>query len=153
IIYLWEIHNRVNKRLHGDVTEDLQHPKIQFPPKSLCSNCHLTNKNGDSNFDESTTLKFLLRYYSKENIDLSLVENLTIIDDNKQNRIPRNEHQTLIDKYTMIEITNEPKKNVGFIRSLISIFQSFPWYFFILVLVIIFVRRGYYKGKRKRYTL
>ncbi|CAM2697009.1 unnamed protein product [Rotaria socialis] len=124
VIYLWEIHNRVNKRLHGDITEDLQHPKIQFPPKSLCSNCHLTNKNSDSDFDESTILKFLLRYFSKENIDLSLVENLAILDDNKQNRIPRNGHQTLIDQYTMIEITNEPKNNVGFIRSLISIFQN-----------------------------
>ncbi|CAF2495206.1 unnamed protein product [Rotaria sp. Silwood2] len=154
IIYLWKIHNRVNKRLHGDDTEDPQHPKIQFPSESLCPNCRLTNDNSDNNFDLSNTINFLLQHYSKDNIDLSSVENFIITHDSKQNLIPRREHGTSLDQYSMIEITNESTQTSGLIRSIISMIQRFPLYSFILlVIIIIFVRRRYYKGKRKRYTL
>jgi thiol oxidase len=31
VLWLWELHNSVNKRLAGDVSEDPEHVKIQFP--------------------------------------------------------------------------------------------------------------------------
>ncbi|CAF0990847.1 unnamed protein product [Rotaria sordida] len=154
VMYLWTIHNRVNKRLHGDNTEDPLHPKIQFPSGSLCSKCHLTNENSDNNFDLSNIINFLLRYYSKDNIDLLSVENFIINHDNKQNLMPQYERRTSIDQYSMIEITDESTEKFGLIRFIISIIQHFPLYFFILlVIIIIFVRRRYFKSKRKRYTL
>ena len=65
ILYLWEVHNSVNKRLHGDVTEDPVHPKQQFPTSDICSDCHLTN----GNWDRKHVLNFLLDVYSKDGIE------------------------------------------------------------------------------------
>ena len=39
VLWLWKAHNKVNERLAGDLTEDPQHPKIQFPSKALCDYC------------------------------------------------------------------------------------------------------------------
>ncbi|XP_041987644.1 sulfhydryl oxidase 1-like [Aricia agestis] len=41
ILWLWIAHNEVNLRLAGDVTEDPQHPKIQFPSAKNCPECRL----------------------------------------------------------------------------------------------------------------
>lgn len=57
-MYLWKAHNIVNKRLHGDATEDPQFTKYQFPPKFLCPQC----RKGDD-FDEDKLKQFLLQYY------------------------------------------------------------------------------------------
>jgi len=147
VIYLWKIHNHVNQRLHGDETEDPKYPKIQFPPKDLCPNCHSNNQN----FDLSNILKFLLQYYSKENIDLSSVNNLTISADNKEVLKPRHERKSLIEQYSMIELNDVSKEKSGFI---ISTIRGFPLYFLISIVIIGFlVRRKYCKGKIKRYTL
>ena len=59
ILYLWRIHNSVNKRLHGDVTEDPQHPKIQFPSAQMCRTCRT---GGDWN--TTNVLAFLKDVYS-----------------------------------------------------------------------------------------
>ncbi|CAF0737484.1 unnamed protein product [Brachionus calyciflorus] len=64
VLYLWKVHNRVNKRLASDLTTDPAHPKIQFPSKELCPNCY----NGTEEFNEEETLKFLLSHYSSQNI-------------------------------------------------------------------------------------
>ncbi|XP_003744455.2 sulfhydryl oxidase 1 [Galendromus occidentalis] len=63
VLWLWRSHNTVNARLKGDGTEDPARPKIQFPPMSLCPECH----NGDK-FNESNVLKFLGRFYSEQNL-------------------------------------------------------------------------------------
>ncbi|KAG0724309.1 Sulfhydryl oxidase 2 [Chionoecetes opilio] len=39
ILWLWRGHNKVNQRLKGDVSEDPQHPKQQFPPPTVCPSC------------------------------------------------------------------------------------------------------------------
>lgn len=39
VLWLWISHNEVNLRLAGDVTEDPQHPKIQFPSITRCPAC------------------------------------------------------------------------------------------------------------------
>ena len=70
ILYLWIMHNRANYRLHGDITEDPSHPKIQFPGQDLCSECYVDDelKNGKPNWDEAKVLAFLKKFYSRENI-------------------------------------------------------------------------------------
>ncbi|XP_023948051.1 sulfhydryl oxidase 1 isoform X2 [Bicyclus anynana] len=39
VLWLWISHNEVNLRLAGDVTEDPEHPKIQFPSVTQCPEC------------------------------------------------------------------------------------------------------------------
>ena len=70
ILYLWIMHNRANYRLHGDITEDPHHPKIQFPGRDLCLDCLVddTLKNGKPNWDEVKVLEFLKMFYSSKNI-------------------------------------------------------------------------------------
>uniref|UniRef100_A0A914HZE2 Sulfhydryl oxidase n=1 Tax=Globodera rostochiensis TaxID=31243 RepID=A0A914HZE2_GLORO len=58
VMYLWRAHNIVNARLHGDVTEDPQFLKYQFPPLFLCRTCH-----SGGHFSRRQTRNFLLRYY------------------------------------------------------------------------------------------
>ncbi|KOB72015.1 Sulfhydryl oxidase [Operophtera brumata] len=41
VLWLWISHNEVNLRLAGDVTEDPQYPKIQFPSIRRCPACRL----------------------------------------------------------------------------------------------------------------
>jgi len=60
------VHNHVNERLRYDVTEDPEHPKVQFPSKYLCQTCQSKNNLG---FDISNTIEFLLKFYSKEEIE------------------------------------------------------------------------------------
>ena len=31
VLFLWRSHNKANKNLRGDLTEDPEHPKVQFP--------------------------------------------------------------------------------------------------------------------------
>ncbi|CAH0745973.1 unnamed protein product [Diatraea saccharalis] len=41
VLWLWISHNEVNLRLAGDLTEDPEYPKIQFPSVSKCPECRL----------------------------------------------------------------------------------------------------------------
>uniref|UniRef100_A0A915CLU1 Thiol oxidase n=1 Tax=Ditylenchus dipsaci TaxID=166011 RepID=A0A915CLU1_9BILA len=59
VMYLWRAHNIVNNRLHGDITEDPQFLKYQFPPLFLCPSCH-----AGGHFSRRQVRNFLLRYYS-----------------------------------------------------------------------------------------
>ncbi|CAB0006373.1 unnamed protein product [Nesidiocoris tenuis] len=60
ILWLWKAHNKVNKRLHGDQTEDPYFPKVQFPPATVCPKCTLPN----GIHDEEQTVEFLRRMYT-----------------------------------------------------------------------------------------
>ncbi|CAJ0573389.1 unnamed protein product, partial [Mesorhabditis spiculigera] len=59
-IYLWEAHNRVNKRLSGRDTEDPKYPKYKFPATFLCPNCITEDK---PNYEQLKD--FLLSYYTE----------------------------------------------------------------------------------------
>lgn len=59
MFYLWRAHNIINKRLHGQSTEDRIYPKYQFPPWFLCKECPAGNL-----FNLSKVKEFLIRYYS-----------------------------------------------------------------------------------------
>lgn len=69
VLWLWAAHNQVNHRLSGDITEDPQHPKIQFPSPSMCPNCRLKEEeSADIKWDEIQVLRFLRHFYGKQNI-------------------------------------------------------------------------------------
>lgn len=70
VLWLWRAHNKVNKRLHGQPSEDPHFPKQQFPPNSLCSECRDT----ETDFNEQETLRFMLKYYSNIKADNLLPE-------------------------------------------------------------------------------
>lgn len=60
IMWLWRGHNKVNRRLKGDASEDPQHPKQQFPPPHYCPSCWQGDK-----FREDEVLKYLKTIYAK----------------------------------------------------------------------------------------
>lgn len=43
VLWLWDAHNEVNRRLAGDETEDPSFPKVQFPTEEMCQACHNPN--------------------------------------------------------------------------------------------------------------
>lgn len=63
ILYLWKIHNEVNKRLSKEVDHvlDPRHPKIQFPGKALCENCRSDQQL--TKFDDEEVFTFLKNFY------------------------------------------------------------------------------------------
>lgn len=65
VLWLWRGHNKVNKRLKGEASEDPHFPKQQFPPKELCPEC----RDSAGSFDEEKVLQFLIRYYSDVRTD------------------------------------------------------------------------------------
>ncbi|RXG59631.1 Sulfhydryl oxidase 2 [Armadillidium vulgare] len=73
VIWLWRAHNKVNKRLHGDLSEDPKHPKEQFPSKVTCPKCWFK---GLDKFNNDEVLKFLMRLYGKNSISLEGSTNL-----------------------------------------------------------------------------
>lgn len=66
IFWLWHAHNKVNKRLSGDITEDPEHPKQLFPPHHACPSCW-TDKDGEMSLDKEESVKFIIEMYSIEN--------------------------------------------------------------------------------------
>ncbi|KAF7273265.1 hypothetical protein GWI33_014013 [Rhynchophorus ferrugineus] len=49
ILWLWMAHNEVNNRLSGDLSEDPEYPKIQFPSPTNCPSC----RNADDTWNNS----------------------------------------------------------------------------------------------------
>lgn len=64
VLWLWSAHNEVNERLSGDVTEDKNHPKIQFPAEDSCHVC----RKKTSEWDKSEVLEFLRRHYANAHV-------------------------------------------------------------------------------------
>lgn len=66
ILWLWVAHNEVNNRLAGDLTEDPQFPKKQFPVSKDCFKC----RDSFGNWDLEQVLAYLKFMYGDENINL-----------------------------------------------------------------------------------
>uniref|UniRef100_A0A2N9FN44 Sulfhydryl oxidase n=1 Tax=Fagus sylvatica TaxID=28930 RepID=A0A2N9FN44_FAGSY len=70
-LWLWSAHNKVNERLIKEEaslgTADPKFPKMVWPPKQLCSSCHLSQnqRNNGINWDQDKVFKFLTNYYGK----------------------------------------------------------------------------------------
>ncbi|KAM4861903.1 sulfhydryl oxidase 1 isoform 2-T2 [Thomomys bottae] len=69
VLWLWTSHNKVNARLAGAPSEDPQFPKVQWPPRELCSPCH-NELGGVPVWDVDATLSFLKVHFSPRNIIL-----------------------------------------------------------------------------------
>lgn len=70
VIWLWSAHNKANKRLHGDISEDPEHPKIEFPSDKMCPQCRIkASADADTkvSWDMEKVLEFIVSFYS-ENI-------------------------------------------------------------------------------------
>ncbi|XP_067940809.1 sulfhydryl oxidase 1-like isoform X2 [Watersipora subatra] len=59
-LWLWDAHNRANKRLAGKTSEDSVYPKIQFPSEELCPLC----RNPRGMWNEETVYDFLHSLYA-----------------------------------------------------------------------------------------
>ena len=71
VMWLWKSHNKVNRRLHGDMTEDPANIKIQFPSYQNCPECHVTPTQTNQNiadWNEVHVLRYLRKLYNKYNI-------------------------------------------------------------------------------------
>ncbi|XP_071343912.1 sulfhydryl oxidase 1 [Trachinotus anak] len=68
VLWLWSRHNRVNNRLAGDLSEDPNFPKIQWPSPEMCEACHTVKENGDHRWNQDQVLPFLLSYFSSNSI-------------------------------------------------------------------------------------
>ena len=68
VLWLWRSHNKVNKRLHGEASEDPKHPKVPFPPKSVCPKCYQMTDSRDVQFQEDEVLRYLLELYGSDHI-------------------------------------------------------------------------------------
>ncbi|XP_066913236.1 sulfhydryl oxidase 1-like isoform X2 [Clytia hemisphaerica] len=97
ILWLWEGHNKVNARLQKDASTDPVHPKIQFPPPSMCRECRSsttpedTIKTGtgkeETKWNKPVLLHFLREHYSPDNIrvkERSLASSPDIEEDTDQ---------------------------------------------------------------------
>ncbi|EFB29948.1 hypothetical protein PANDA_009643, partial [Ailuropoda melanoleuca] len=67
VLWLWSSHNKVNARLAGAASEDPHFPKVQWPPRELCSPCH-DELRGTPVWDLSNTLRFLKTHFSPSNV-------------------------------------------------------------------------------------
>lgn len=52
----------------GDLSEDPNFPKIQWPSPEMCRACHSVKENGEHRWNQDQVLAFLLSYYSATNI-------------------------------------------------------------------------------------
>ncbi|XP_069837263.1 sulfhydryl oxidase 1 [Dendropsophus ebraccatus] len=83
IRWLWLSHNRVNKRLAGDATEDPDFPKIQWPPPELCLDCQKTVDNVTT-WDEPAVLRFMKTHFSENNLSYDYLEDEAVLLENQQ---------------------------------------------------------------------
>jgi thiol oxidase len=63
MLWLWFSHNRANEHLHGDITEDPLHPKVQFPLPQACPSCWVSPGTSVVPYNESAVAEFLVQYY------------------------------------------------------------------------------------------
>ena len=62
VLWLWRIHNQVNRRTKGSPSEDPFFPKVQYPTQEMCGQCYESN----SQFNATKVLKFILETYDNK---------------------------------------------------------------------------------------
>lgn len=67
VLWLWRVHNQVNHRTKGSVSEDPLFPKVQFPTQIMCNKCYKSN----SEFNETNVFEYLLQYYDPKSLTKS----------------------------------------------------------------------------------
>lgn len=72
VLWLWNAHNEVNRRLAGDETEDPVFPKIQYPSERVCSACRQNNDSSSNKlptWEQHVVLNFVKRVYASNNVN------------------------------------------------------------------------------------
>lgn len=82
ILWLWRGHNKVNKRLKGDASEDPQHPKVQFPSKSACPTCW-----EGATLKEKESLSYLKHIYAKGALSFRGTQTIVAPHKNRQAKV------------------------------------------------------------------
>lgn len=65
VLWLWNAHNEVNRRLAGAETEDPVFPKTQYPPAEVCAKCQDTA----GRWNEPIVLSYLKNKYHQDSIN------------------------------------------------------------------------------------
>lgn len=92
ILWLWTLHNSVNKRLSGDESEDPEFPKVQWPSSSACPECHKADDDSpladESSFNTDKVFQFILNRNQLKNLVLPpnemLFSEITTPDDSPE---------------------------------------------------------------------
>lgn len=86
VLWLWEAHNSVNKRLEGGASSDPMFPKVQFPTKEVCPFCYLSESSSELGvitvpatassdthkvWNRTAVLLFLWNFYSLNHSDIT----------------------------------------------------------------------------------
>ncbi|MEE6495828.1 hypothetical protein FKM82_002154 [Ascaphus truei] len=85
ITWLWDRHNRVNKRLAGAESDDPEFPKRQWPSSELCPLCQEGGAGQELSWDLQNVLHFLKAHFSRENIAGDYLEDEDLLLE-KQNK-------------------------------------------------------------------
>ena len=66
ILWLWETHNGVNRRLEGGSSTDPAFPKVQFPTKEVCPYCYTSVGTAASAevWNRTSVMLFLWNFYT-----------------------------------------------------------------------------------------
>ena len=75
ILWLWNAHNKVNKRLSKEPSTDPKFPKIQYPSSDMCGDCSSNNKikqfNSEPTWKKDVVLEFVKVHYGVNNLFLT----------------------------------------------------------------------------------
>ncbi|NP_001090556.1 quiescin Q6 sulfhydryl oxidase 2 precursor [Xenopus laevis] len=85
ILWLWDRHNRVNKRLSGAPSEDPEFPKLPWPSKALCPLCQVEDGADELAWDSPNVLTFMKAHYSRENLASDYLEDEEVLLERQRN--------------------------------------------------------------------
>jgi thiol oxidase len=132
VLWLWASHNQVNKRLSGDITEDPEHRKIQFPSHEMCPDCRIErtsyNQNDSIDWDKSQVLQYLKNIFSVENLS----------------NLGSNDERTFAAQYT------QDKEIVTNVLSDLDIRMGILLYISMICIMVISIKMLIKRGYRKK---
>ncbi|KAE8610463.1 hypothetical protein XENTR_v10012136 [Xenopus tropicalis] len=85
ILWLWDRHNRVNKRLAGQPSEDPEFPKLPWPSKTLCPFCQVEDGGDELAWDIPNVLNFMKTHYSRQNLANDYLEDEEVLLERQKN--------------------------------------------------------------------
>ncbi len=119
----------MNERLHGDYTEDKDHPKIQYPADEHCHVCRKKDGPFKGEWDKIEVLEFLRRHYGNDH-----VSNLGIYDMPNARMLNARARQ-------IFNIDGDAHLHIGVLA----------YVFIIICLMIVAVRFYFRRGYRKKF--
>jgi thiol oxidase len=105
VLFLWSAHNRANKRLHGDVTEDPAFPKIPFPAPALCETC----QSPEGDWNEDAVYEFLLGFYAHR----SLIRDSKVLDIELMNDAQSDLRKKDLEMIRKLRIEKQQRKEIA----------------------------------------